>query len=155
MKINWKEVASSAGYKLMKAAVAKQYNNRFTNDDRFAEAFNFAINRAKQNIYVACWLDNNDYTDDLILKLDEWERKRKQSFLSFYSEYNLPKKSSRVLKTPGIRSRIKYYKQGSWYKNSNKATVELSEHLQRKRTKKTRWTNERKVRACRYRQLSL
>lgn len=140
MKIDWKAVAASPGYKLMKGAVAEQANNRFSHDDRYQEAFNFAINRAKQQVYVKTWLNGQDYTDYLIDKLNEWELNRKQNFLSYYTNYNLPKKSSRVLKTPGIRSRVKYYKTGSWYKNSNKAAVELSEHLQRNRTKKARWT---------------
>jgi hypothetical protein len=151
MKINWKEVAASSGYQSMKAAVHKNANGRFSKDDRYQKAFDFAINRAKQNIYVHCWLDDNDYTDDLIFKLNEWERKRKQSFLSFYSNHNLPKKTSGILKPRGIRSRIKYYKMDSWYKNSHAAADELSQHLQKKRTKKARWTPEYKARRHRFR----
>ena len=147
MKINWKEVAKSVAYKSMKAYVAKQANKRFSNDERYQKAFDFAINRAKQHIYVACWLDDNDYTYDLIYKLDEWERKRKQSFLSYYSNHNLPKKTSGVLKPVGIRGRLKYYKNDSWYKNTHRAAEEVTIHLKNKRTKKARWSNERKARA--------
>jgi len=140
MKINWKEVAASAGYKSMKAAVATEANRKWSTHERYTEAFNFAINRAKQHIYVKCWVSDQDYTDYLINQLRAWEEQRKQSFLSYYTNYNLPKKSSRILKTPGIRSRVKDFKQDSWYKDSHRAAKEITEHLRKKRTKKARWT---------------
>ena len=150
MKINWGEVAKSTGYQSMKAAVATA-SHRFSYDDRYEKAFAFAIGRAKQRIYIICWLKDQDYTDYLIAQLNTWELDRKQSFLSYYTNYNLPKKSSRILKTPGIRSRVKYYKNDSWYKNSHIATEEVTQHLQKIRTKKARWTPEYKARINRFR----
>jgi len=155
MKINWKEVAVSAGYKSMKAAIAVEANRKWSTDGRYEEQFIFAINRAKQHIYVKAWLDDQDYTDYLIDRLNVWELNRKQSFLSYYTDYNIPKKSSRVLKTRSIRNRIKYYKTDPWYKNSNRAAVELSTYLQKIRTKKARWTNKRKADAKHWRDRGL
>lgn len=147
MKIDWKKVAASAGYKLMKGAVANDANKIYSNGKRFAAAFNFAINRAKQHIYVKAWPDDKDYTDDLTLILQVWELNRNQSFLSYYSNNNLPKKTTKILKPMRIRGKYKYYKGRHWCKNTNRAAQEVSMYLINNRTKKARWNNERKANA--------
>ena len=153
MKINWKAVAASPGYISMKAAIAADANRWGRPDKRYQEAFDFAINRAKHLIYSPIYSKTRDYTLQLIMQLHAWEVDRKQNFINYYSGYNLSKKKkhSNVLKPGGIRQRIKFYKGNTQHKNSHRAAKEMIEYLQKKRTKKARWTPEYKTRIHRFR----
>ena len=143
MKIDWKAVAASPGYKSMKATVAEEAQQsarrKRVPDIRYQQVFEFAINRAKHYSHVTGISIENI--------LNAWEEQRTYSFLNYYDTYRKPKQHSHICEPQGIRGRIKYYKTCSFYKNTTKAADALSEYLRGKRTKKARWTPEQKKRS--------
>ena len=146
MKIDWKAVAASPGYKSMKATVAEEAQQsarrKRVPDIRYQQVFEFAINRAKHYSHVTGISIEN--------VLNAWEEQRTYCFLNYYSNSSnskLPKQHSNMRKPQGIRGLIKYYKTCSFYKNTTKAADALSEYLRGKRTKKARWTPEQKKRS--------
>jgi len=145
----------------MKAAVADEAKRcaKFKRkpDERYQEAFEFAIHRAKHfvveglkrlNKYPA---DVKDNTVILIDILDKWECERNYNFLNFYSDHHLSKKHSGVLKDWGIRKYIKNIKTDSWYARDPKERADrIRDVIKRfqtsKRVKgKARWNNRQRI----------
>lgn len=147
MKIDWKTVAGSPGYKSMKAAVAKEaatsagYGRK--RDKRYEETFRFAINRAKHYAHRL-----NKPIEEV---LNEWESKRKYCFLNYYQSCNFPKFHSNNCKPMKLRGTKKYYKRENWLdpKRKRERIFQMIQWYQRQESTKDkkRWDNERKRRA--------
>jgi hypothetical protein len=97
MKIDWKHVATTPGYKSLKAAYirdvqeAETYRNRFgrrpmREKEEFLHKFIWVIARAKHYAYK--------YERPIESILDHWEEKRTYWWLNFYQDCNQPKKKS-------------------------------------------------------------
>lgn len=154
MQIDWKHLATTEGYISLKkayirdvqgAAKEKQRGRRPMRDKAvFLKLFNWVIARAKH--YA-------EFTGRPIHEiLNEWEAKRDYWWLNYYQECNQPKLfNSPNIKPIGIRGTIKYYKTSKWYVGEpERATRSLQKCLHElalmARTKKAKWTAERKKR---------
>jgi hypothetical protein len=113
MKINWKEVAASEGYKSLKAAYIKDVMEAKADERKgrrpmrtkavFLKRFNWAICRAKHHAI------QRNVTVDVIL--NEWEKSRNYWWLSFYSDSGKQAKVKKCNKLPlGIKGIKKYFK---------------------------------------------
>jgi hypothetical protein len=154
MKIDWKYVATTRGYKSLKAAYITTVQNgrNFKNKKELLNDFNKIISRAKYhaNLY--------DITIDKVL--DAWEDKRDYNWRSFYSDHNnkLFKKILNIKLHPqGVKGYKKYLKRWAMHNKSN-IKKHICEYIQRKhknnlsekRKKKPRWTTEYKKRKAKY-----
>ena len=83
MKIDWKQVSKSAGYRSLKAAYISDvtaYRSRGRSKATYLKHFNWVISRAKH--YSA------KTGRSLIEILDEWEAKRTYCWLNYYQDCN-------------------------------------------------------------------
>ncbi len=155
MKIDWKVVAQSPGYKSLKATMIRaiQRNNKeiqkwpnrrpMRSKDAFKKHFNWVISRAIQNA------NYRKVTLDVVL--NEWESKRDYCWLNFYQESRQPKLFDPINKKKPIGIRT-YAKKDIWYKdNPIKKKAFVFKHLmweQKQKSKrkdgKARWTKQRK-----------
>lgn len=113
MKIDWKHLATTSGYKRLKEALitdiqeAEQYKKRtgryFRSPAEYYQHFNFAICRAKHYAHR----DNRELHE----VLTEWEDMRSYSWINYYQRSNFRKISGATQpKTMGTRGTIAYYK---------------------------------------------
>ena len=153
MKIDWKAVAASPGYKSMKQVcddevkrVAKWGRKP---DERYQQAFDFAINRAKHYSHAT------GVSVESIL--NAWEENRTYNFMNYYSSSNKPKQHSNILKPLGIRGTYKYFSSKFWMDHNNKRVTRVREITAKlnPRTKKARWSNKRKKDAAYWREKEL
>jgi hypothetical protein len=130
MKLDWKKIAQSTGYKSMKAAVTDEANRcakyKRKPDDRYKKAFNFAINRAKHYTHKKVTELGIRYSPDLLTIyfidiLDTWENKRTYNFMSFYSNYNIPKLYDEKFKPWKINAYIKSYKKERFWNKQDRS----------------------------------
>jgi len=81
MKINWKELAKSKGYKSLKMNISD--TAIFSNKKEDYKKFQWVINRAKH--YA-------NYTElSIETILDSWESKRSYSWVNYYQDCNQPR----------------------------------------------------------------
>lgn len=94
MKINWKKVAASPGYKSLKAAYIKdvqefqQYEGRFgqkpmRDKEDFLRKFKWVIGRAMHYAYAT--------ESSIEFILNHWEEKRNYWWLNYYQDSHQPK----------------------------------------------------------------
>ncbi len=113
MKIDWKHVSTTQGYKSLKEAYIRdiqQVQERkrkggYGNYSRYVKHFNWVICRAKH------YASNRGVSLDVVL--DEWEAERKMSggwWLNFYQDIKQPKYHSNSLKIKGINGIRNYFK---------------------------------------------
>ena len=148
MKINWKQLAKSSGYKSLKAAYIKsamqagRSANPMRDKKELYANFQWVINRAKH------YADHLNRSIESIL--NEWEEKRTYGILNYYQDCRQPKFNSRSLEPAGIRSIRKYYKKS--YRNDpiriKERIKSFIEYQQRNKPKndKPRWSASRKRR---------
>jgi hypothetical protein len=97
MKIDWKHLATTPGYKSLKAAYirdvqeAEAYRNRFERKpmrekEEFLHKFIWVIARAKHYAHY--------YNTSVETILKMWEDKRTYWWLNYYQDCNMPKKKS-------------------------------------------------------------
>lgn len=116
MKIDWKEVSKSEGYRSLKAAYIKDVQNSkkqkypMRDKEEFLKHFNWVINRAKHYAVKK--------NISIIVVLNEWESKRKYWWLNYYKNCNQPKIHTNKLKHKGVRYFLKYFKEQ--YKHDHK-----------------------------------
>jgi len=153
MKIDWKEVAASPGYISMKAAVANEAKRTAKwgrkPDERYAQCFNFAINRAKHYALHIEGVIFVNMTYALITILNDWEDKRDYSFINYYSDYNFPKFHSGNKKLLGVRGQIKGYRKDRFYRDPKKRQKRIllllvGQQKAASKKAKPRWTSEYK-----------
>lgn len=146
MKINWKQVAQSPGYKSLKAAYIKDVKesasrkNPMRGKAEYLELFNWVINRAK---YYAHHTGMS--IEDVLLG---WESKRNYWWLNYYQEGNQPKLRSDAIKPKGIRGLRKSYKEmAGWYNPGRLRKVLQELSIKKSKKEKPRWSMARKKRS--------
>ena len=169
MKIDWKAVAQSPGYKSLKAAYIRDVqasektrargHRPLRDKQEFLKLFQWVIGRA-QHYAVRTGKPIEQI-------LNEWETKRNYWWLNFYQECNQPKLPS------GKPRNVKHMKPDTWHRQQRwhrPGTKVWFQDLRSKRTrdaqftrkhhkgKKPRWSKEHKDRMARlrrYRQQNL
>ena len=148
MKIDWKHLATTEGYKSLKAAYIKSVLrerkwNRST--DELHKTFNKAISRAKQHAH---FLGNP--LEEVLNVLELKRAERKHNWDSFYSDHHLPKLHSNSLKPRGINGMMKYYRTARYSSSPRSIKYRLAQlitsEVKRTRTKKPKWPLHRKRR---------
>lgn len=110
MKIDWKHLSTTKGYKSLKACMVHDINNNWRNKEESLKRFNWVICRAKHYVFIT------GVNIDIIL--NEWESKRTYWWANFYQDCNQPKiTNKKVLKPRGIKGQIKEAKHGFWSKH--------------------------------------
>lgn len=108
MGTNWKHLATTKGYKSLKAAYihdvidAASEKHPMRNKAEFIRKFNWVIGRALH------YANNTGRSVEAIL--NEWEQKRDYWWLNYYQDCRQPKFHSNGIKTMGVRGKRKYYK---------------------------------------------
>ncbi len=150
MKINWKHLATTKGYKSLKATYIKAVQNAvkqkrpMRDKKEYLKQFNWIINRAKHHAYT--------HNIPIETILDIWESKRDYGWLNYYQDNRQPKFTSKCLKPTGIKGTRKYYKNDKWTKNDpviiKKRMKSFISWFCKNKTKKDkpRWSMERKKR---------
>ena len=148
MLIDWKHLATTKGYKSLKAAyihdVQKAAKQKMPMRDKaeFLRQFEWVINRAKHYAH---------YTGESIETiLNNWEEKRSYWWLNYYQDSRQPKFHSGTKKQMTINGIKKYYKKMPLYSSSDvKHRVNefiQQEHKDNSLKKKKRWPMVRKKR---------
>lgn len=156
MEIDWKYFSQTNGYKSLKSAYMRDVKKAgkekrpMRDKDVFYKHFQWVINRC---IHYAHALNKKPWE-----VLDEWESKRDYWWKNFYQESRQPKilPESISRKPMHIRGIKKYYKSGHFPDSNTSVNKRIGDHLRSKRTKKPRWTPERKARrdkAAKYKNL--
>lgn len=165
MKINWKIVAQSYGYKRLKATMIQDIQNAARQIQRghrpmrskeyFHKHFNWIINRAKSY--------SEFYRLPLEFILNDWESKRTYCWLNYYQECRQPKPNLSGLVKPKSLSTLrkedikrirnapdKLKRIESINKRYFAISINLKKGLSKKVGKKARWTKEQKTRYKKY-----
>lgn len=152
MKIDWKHLSTTKGYKSLKAAYTNDIQKKYRSKKELLNLFNWVINRAKH------YAHNSDKSLEEVL--NKWEDNRTYWWLNYYQECKQPKKHSKALKPKGINAYRKsmcrksffyHYKQPDRKHKVCKLIMQIQRDASKK--KKPRWTNERKARYKKYRNL--
>lgn len=153
MKIDWKHVSQSPGYKSLKAAYirdvtdAGKRKNPMRDKAEFLKHFNWVINRAKH------YAHKKGVTIDVIL--NKWEEDRSYWWLNYYQESKQPKLGN-APQLPYSFRRLKAEYKRSFRHSKTRAKHRICDHikrLQREASTKSpaRWPNHRKKYAARRR----
>lgn len=146
MDIDWKYFSQTKGYKSLKEAYmrdtrkAGKEKRPMRDKEEFYKHFQWVISRC---IHYAHALNKKPWE-----VLDEWESKRDYWWLNFYQDSRQPKiRPESISRKPmHIRGIKKYYKTGYFPDSNTRVNKRIGDHLRSKRTKKSRWTSERKAR---------
>ena len=157
MKINWKYVATTEGYKSLKAAYIQDVQKATESKIRFGRAmrdkaeflkkFNWVIARATYYAY------HEKTTIDNVL--DYWEAKRTMWWFGYYQDGRQPKHTSGVLCRMGLNGIKEYYKGDGFYRCpiNRKAKVFSYIMLEQKNSSTKspkRWSTKRKAEYKKY-----
>jgi len=146
MKINWKEVAKSKGYRSLKNAYISyvRETHHYSRKAKLYKEFRKVINRAVHYAY--------HQNRSIIEILDEWEDGRAYCWRNYYYLGNGKFKrlnQSSSLKPIGIIGRRKQMKKNIWYDSQyikNRICEEIKEKQSEESTKKkSRWTTKQKA----------
>lgn len=148
MKIDWKVVSQSMGYRKLKDALLHSIKRRDRSKKELHKHFQWIIGRATHYAY------HKNTTVDVIL--DQWETVRNSWWYGYYQDSRQPKlNQSTLVCRPSVRT---YFKKDSWYRDPVKkkhAVLRHIMHKQKEAAKKTgrkaRWDTERKQREARHR----
>lgn len=88
MEIDWKHVASTPGYRSLKAAYVADIQRGWRSKAKSLRLFNWVINRARHYAHV-----QQRPIEDV---LNEWEERRNQWWVGYYQAANQPKLCSGV-----------------------------------------------------------
>lgn len=150
MKIDWKHLATTTGYKSLKAAYihdveeAVKQKRPLREKEEFLRLFRWVIGRAKHYSY------RTGISIESIL--NEWEEDRGYWWLNFYQPGKQPKLHSKSIKPMGINGIRAYYKKNSLGCDDSQAVKNrvssFIQHEQREAStkKKGRWSSDRKNR---------
>ena len=85
VKIDWKHLATTPGYRSLKAAYIRDVLSGHTHNSkqRLYKKFTWVINRAKNHAYAT--------GVSLDTVLDAWEKERGYSWTAFYSSWHQPR----------------------------------------------------------------
>jgi hypothetical protein len=141
MKINWKQLARSKGYRLFKKSFMEYKLRTRCHKDSADKTFKKIIGLAQSSTFKFCKYPDL-YTYHISQLLQEWEDKRSYCWLNYYSSSKFNKPHSNSVKDRNI---IKYYKS---LKNNvrykNKSITDAQQKLRKNLGKKARWTKQQK-----------
>jgi hypothetical protein len=109
MKINWKHLATTKGYRSLKAAYQSDLEKKYRNKEELLKKFNWVIGRAKHY--------SNKSGIPISDILDAWETGRDYWWLNYYQDCNQPKLHSNSLKPLGLQGIKKYYKRNNSFES--------------------------------------
>lgn len=146
MKIDWKHLATTEGYKSLKAAYvhdveeAAKQTHPMRKKAVFLKLFNWVISRAKHYSH-----HTGKPIDEI---LDGWEKGRKYWWLNYYQSSKQPKFHSGSKKSMGVKGVKKDIKKSGFSSKEylRKRVQQFIKFSLPKRTKKARWIKERKLR---------
>lgn len=150
MKLDWKKISQSDGYKSLKAAYTKSVQHFAVDKKEYHKEFIAILCRAEHftcvrlksiNEYPA---DIKDNTEVFITVLEQWEIKRTYDWRNFYQGQFFAKAHSNSLKPNGIKVQLKRAKNSRWYDAKTKRIRRLNlrtEHNRKNATPKhkSRW----------------
>jgi hypothetical protein len=144
MKIDWKHLATTPGYKSLKAAYVKdvqeaaKQKSPMRKKDEFLRQFNWIINRAKHYSYQT--------GKSIETILNEWEEVRQGWWFGYYQNSRQPKFHSNSIKNKGIRGVCKYYKNCCFSapRAVQRARQRIAVEKRKQSQKKSRWSMARK-----------
>jgi hypothetical protein len=141
MKINWKQLAKSNGYRVFKKSFTKYKLRTKCHADSADKTFKKIIGLAQSTAFKYCkYPDLYAYFMGRIL--EDWEDGRNYCWLNYYSSSKFNKLHSNSIKR---KNTIKYYKS---LKNTvgykNKSITETQQKLRKDSGKKARWTKHQK-----------
>lgn len=149
MKIDWKTLAKSPGYRSLKAAYerdaqkAGKYDSPLRKKAELYRHFQWVINRAKH------YAERKNQSIEQVL--NTWERGRTYWWLSYYQDGNMPKLPSgkpRNVKPMGDVTYLSLKRHGGdkkrAFKNLRHARQRRAHWLRKNAGKKPRWSAERK-----------
>jgi len=162
MKLDWKRISQSTGYKSLKTVYIKDASRWCNNKKEYYKDFLEIISKLTHHVYKKGAAPDNGKpfniyfnTTLFITILDKWEEKRTYSWRNFYHGNSFNKIHSNSLKKPGMQQGKKYYKRENLFGKQfkTKRILQLIQQHQPKRDeiKKPRWDNERKARMKAYR----
>ena len=147
MKKNWKYLATTKGYKSLKAAYINtvKRKNSFENKEELYKRFQNIIGKAKHYSFKT--------GKSIETILDDWEDKRDYSWKNYYN--NIPLLHSNCLKSSGIKGIKKNYKTHGFF-DKQYAKHRVCRYIQEQHKKqskkiKERWPSDYKKRMARYR----
>lgn len=147
MKINWKEVCKSPGYKSLKAAYISDVQDAaktiskgrkpMRNKQEFLQHFKWVIGRAEHYaLHWGCALE---------AILDKWERNRTYWWLNYYQEGRQPKFHKHNRYRQSLRGMRNYYKKSRMYNKATRKRLmcrEIKSRQDKASTKSpARWSN--------------
>lgn len=152
MKINWKIVAASPGYKSLKAKYIQDAQDAgitkrpMRKKTELLKHFKWIIARATHHAYM------HNVTLDVIL--NKWEEGKDYWWLNAYQDCNQPKLYKPVLFAQTLKGAIKYYKTDPWFvRDKERQQSTIARNIQWEREKKAkasgrkpRWSMARKKR---------
>lgn len=155
MKIDWKHLATTPGYRSLKAAYTRDVQESEADRVRFKrkpmrekpeflKLFNWVICRAKH------YAIKQDRPIEEVL--NEWEEKRDYWWLNYYQSSRQPKLHSKSLKPEGINGMRKYFKTSFYRNDPQKLKNYLCKYICKEDTQKStklpkRWgPHQRKAR---------
>ncbi len=146
MKIDWKHLSTTPGYKSLKKCVADDIKNRYRSKKELRALFVKVIGLAQNHAH-----HTGDSMEDI---LNAWEEARDCWWLNFYNNHKLPKlrhKSS--IKPMGINGLRNYYKKCYRDPIARKHSMckrIQEEHRKQSTKKKKRWTKEQRINRARW-----
>ena len=151
MLINWKHLASTTGYKSLKAAMEQdvQDANRSRQHGQIPMRDKVEFRRQFVKVIRHAVRYSNLHKVPVHEVLTEWEGNRRQWWMS-YPALSKSVQGGTSLEPVGLKGVLRYYK-GSRY-SANKITTRITYHARTERknsNKKTRWTSDKKARVKR------
>ena len=140
MKIDWKHLAKTEGYKSLKTAFIKQNkSDSLRNKQEYYQRFQWVINRAKHYaIKMGVTLES---------VLNNWEHNRDYGVLNYYQNSRQPKiRVHKVLKPMGVKGFRKSCKKTWFHSDPQEIKHRVYEFIQRTqiKSKKKRWSMDYK-----------
>lgn len=148
MKINWKHLSATKGYRSLKQCVIFDITKHRRTKEETYKLFKKVIGRAISIVER----ENRRHitkTHAVELLLNKWEKDRTYWWVNYYSDYHFKKGIGNVLKPIGIKGIRNLCKTDFIY--SKGASEYIHRYLTDKRKKsgkKGRWTNKRKKENC-------
>lgn len=149
MKIDWKDLAKSKGYRSLKACYIKDMTEKrpFRSKDELLKKFKWIISRAthyahKESVTIRFVLDTWEFD-----RMEGNNKSGSKWWFSFYGEHYQPKANSNCLRLQGVRGERKNVKKYYSIRYSIKRLKSLAMKKSTTRTgKKSRWSIDRKKR---------
>lgn len=141
MQIDWNYLATTPGYKSLKAAYVHDLKQNWRTKKELYAHFQWVISRAKHYAYTA-----GEPIENI---LNAWEEQRNYWWMNYYQNCRQPRKPSASLVSMGIAGKRMYYKNLDAFSSRSIAKQRINEEIKkaqmlRSKKVKKRWTTEKK-----------